>query len=50
MEVFGWIEPEIQPLFTVADAIDVYIRLNNVRFSGGVPQELEIKLVVFRAI
>lgn len=46
MEVLCWIKPKIHSFFPVADAIDVHICLNKVRFTGSVAQELKIKFMV----
>ncbi|GER53254.1 PR domain zinc finger protein 16 [Striga asiatica] len=50
VEILGGIEPELEPLFSVAYSIDKHIGLDEVRFPCGVPQELEIELVVIRTV
>lgn len=46
VEVLGWVKPKVEPLLSVAHAIDIEVGLDRVRFPCGVSQELEIELVV----
>lgn len=46
VEVFGGVEPEVESLLSITDAIDIDIGLDRVWFASGVAQELEIKFVV----
>lgn len=45
----GGIEPEAELLLLVAFALRVDVRVHRVRLAGGVPQELEVDLVVTRS-
>jgi hypothetical protein len=49
VEVGRGVEPQVDPLLTVAHALDVQVRLHQVRFAGDVAQELEVELVVLVA-
>lgn len=42
--VFGGIEPEVDPLLSVALSLREYIGLENVRLTGHVAQKFEIQL------
>jgi hypothetical protein len=46
VEVGRGVEPQVDPLLTVAHALDVQVRLHQVRLAGDVAQELEVELVV----
>ena len=49
VEVGGGVEPEVDALLPVAHAVDVQVRLHQVRLAGHVAQELEVELVVLVA-
>ena len=44
--LFGWVEPEVNPLFTVTFPSGEDIGLQNVGLPCSVPQELEVDLIV----
>lgn len=44
--LFGWVEPEEDPLFSVTLSSGEDIGLQNVRLPCSVPQELEVDLIV----
>lgn len=46
VEIRRWIEPEVQSLLSVSNAIHIDVRLNQIGLSRRVSQELEIELVV----
>lgn len=46
VEVLGRVEPKAKPLLTVTYTINIHIGLDCVRFTGGVAEELKIKLIV----
>jgi hypothetical protein len=46
VEVLGRVEPKVKPLLTVTYTINIHIGLHCVRFTGGVAEELKIKLIV----
>jgi hypothetical protein len=46
VEVGGGVEPQVDALLPVAHAVDVQVRLHEVRLAGHVAKELEVELVV----
>jgi hypothetical protein len=46
VEVGRGVEPQVDALLPVAHALDVQVRLHQVRLAGDVAQELEVELVV----
>lgn len=50
VEISRWIEPEIQSLLSVPDAIHVDVRLHQIGLSSRVSKELEIEFVVISTV
>lgn len=50
MEVLGGVKPQAESLFSIAHTINVDIGLEQIRFTGCVTQELEIKFMMFWTI
>lgn len=49
MEVFRWIEPEIELLLFITFALCVYVGMQNVRIPAEVAKKLEVDLIVTRS-
>ena len=50
MEGLGCVEPQVELLLSVSFALSEDVGVNYVWFSGEIPQELEIDLVVHRPL